>query len=116
MEEVQKPNIIVRFLRALGGKIHAGADYVVDISKDVFEAFLPLLKTEAADFIRKYRDYAVKVVIDAASLATNKEKMTYFSKQMVAYLKDNGVHIIKEHLLNLLREIVVTELKSKKMI
>lgn len=117
MIEVKKPNIIVRFLQMIGGKTHQAVDYVVDISKDILAAFLPFLRTEAAQFVKLYRDYAIKVALEAAKLCvSNKEKVAYFGKQMIAYLKSDGVMDVKDHLINLLREIVVAELKSKKLV
>lgn len=114
---VKKANIVVRVLQFLGAKVHQTVDVVVDISKDVLVAFYPLLKSEAAHFVTSYKDFGIKVAIEAAKMSTtNKDKIAYFGKTMLEFLKKEGVTEVKEHLVSLLREVVVSELKSKNIL
>lgn len=113
----QKKNFIIRFFEKIGGEAHKAVDYVADCAKDVFVAFLPLLKAEAGEFVRSYKDVAIKFAIEAAKMGgSSKNKIAYFGKEMLAHLKSQDITDVRDHLINLLREVVVAELKAKKVI
>lgn len=111
-QEVKKDNIIIRVLKAIGGKIHQTVDLVIDVSKDIVLKFLSVMKSDAGKFVAEYMDDALRIALEAAKLsrASVKDKVAYFAKEIAKVVKEAG---IPDHFINLLREIAVAELKAK---
>lgn len=112
---------IIDFFKKVGSAIKGGAKKVasvtVDFSQDVFFAFKPLLETEAAEFVKDFRDIALKIVLQAAAQFTNNgDKVKFFAKELGKAAKTEGIHFLKDHLVNLLREVVVAEAKARNLI
>ncbi len=110
-QEVKKDNIIIRVLKAIGGKIHQTVDLVIDVSKDIVLKFLSVMKSDAGKFVAEYKDDALRIALEAAKLsrASVKDKVAYFAKEIAKVVKEG----IPDHFINLLREIAVAELKAK---
>lgn len=107
-------SFVIQFARKIGGVFHKGADYVVEFSREVFDAFLPILKAESGEFVRDFKDFAEKTAILAAQqFTTNGDKIKFFAKEIAKEAKNRGIPFVKEHLVNLLREVTVSLLKAK---
>lgn len=117
VDDIKKDNWFVHLFRHFGGALKTAGTYIGDFAEEVFKAFLPILKGEAGKFVALLKDDAIRIAIAAASAATGPGgKVSYFAVEIGKAAAAQGIHIIKDHLVNLLREVVVAELKEKKII
>jgi hypothetical protein len=91
---------------------HAG-NFLKGIAVNVWCAFYPLLKSEAALFVAEFKGDAIQIAIRAAGEATVKDKIKFFGIEIAKVFLAKGKAEVRDHLVNLLREVVVAELKAK---
>jgi hypothetical protein len=100
----------------IGGWFKSAGVYIKDVAIDIVTAFLPVLRSEAGKFVAEFKSHGIQIAIEAFKVGgTGLEKAKYFNEEMIKLLKAMGV-TYKDSVLNLLREICVTELKERGII
>ncbi|TRZ47997.1 hypothetical protein D4S03_10520 [bacterium] len=95
----------------------AAGSFLKGIGIDIWMAFYPLLKSEAALFVAEFKADAIAVAIQAFKAGGSPmDKVQFFGVEMAKIFLAKGKTAVADHLLNLLREVVVAELKAKNII
>ena len=115
LSQPEKPrNWFIRLFTKIGGVFKSSGVYVGDFAEDVFKAFMPIMKTTAAAFVTTLKEDAIQIVMQAEEQGGGtRAKISYFATELAKVAVKRGYAEVKDHWVNLLREVVIAELKNR---